>query len=105
MIVDPGATWTVEAFASALAGTTITVSGGSNLLEMISAGTFSLAEVRQFPTIDLAAGNNTVTMTGTPLSGGSLAIEDGASGNKAISAAGDTTPSAGKARWGNRTRR
>jgi len=36
-------------------------------------------------------------VTDTTLSGGSVTIEDGASGNNAISAPGDTTLSAGKA--------
>jgi trimeric autotransporter adhesin len=94
--VDAGATWTVEALASALAGTTITGSGGSNRLEMVSAGTFSLGGVSEFTNIYLASGNSTVTVTDTTLLGGSVALHDGASGNNSISAAGDTAASKGK---------
>jgi len=94
--VDAGATWTVEALASALAGTTIIGSGGSNRLEMTSAGTFSLGGVSKFPNIYLATGNNTVTVTDTTLSGGSVAVHDGASGTNSVSAAGDTAASKGK---------
>jgi len=94
--VEPGATWTVEALASVLASTTITGSGGSDLLEMISAGTFSLGDVSQFPVIDLAAGNNTVTVTDTTLSVGVVTIKAGTSGNNTISATGDTSASVGK---------
>ena len=56
----------------------------------------SLAEVSNFGTIDLLAGNNTVTMTDTTLSGGSVTINDGASGNNTVSAASDTSVSQGK---------
>ena len=47
-------------------------------------------------TIDLAAGNNTVTVTDTTLAGGPVTISDGASGNNKISASGDTAASTGK---------
>lgn len=95
VVVDPGATWTVEALASALAGVAITGSGGSDMLEMISAGTFSLGGVSNFPTIDLAAGNNTVTMTDNTLSRESVTLNDGASGSNTISV-DDTAASKGK---------
>jgi Ca2+-binding RTX toxin-like protein len=94
--VDPGAAWTVEALASALNGVTITGSGGSNTLTLISSGTVNLAGVSGFPTINLATGNNTVTVTDTTLSGGSVTINDGASGNNSISVLGDTAASTGK---------
>ena len=58
--------------------------------------TFSLGGVSKFATIYLAAGNNTVTVTDTTLSGGSVTIHDGASGNNSVSAAGDTAASKGK---------
>ena len=96
MIVDAGATWTVDAAASLLATTTFIGDGASSTLVLTSAGTFSLAGVSNFGTIDLAAGNNTVTVTDTTLSGGSVTINDGASGNNSVSAAGDTSASKGK---------
>ncbi|HME19883.1 MAG TPA: hypothetical protein VKI44_00700, partial [Acetobacteraceae bacterium] len=104
VVVDPGATWTVDASASALAGTTIT-GNGTNTLVLISPGTFSLGGVSKFTTIDLFASNktvtnNTVTATDTTLSGGKVTIRDGASGSitssNTVSAAGDTALSKGK---------
>ena len=44
----------------------------------------------------MAAGNSTVTVTDTTLSGGTVTINDGASGNNSVSAAGDTSASTGK---------
>jgi hypothetical protein len=96
VVVDSGANWTVQALATALAGATVTGSGGSSQLEMISAGTFSLGGVSRFATVTLGAGNNTVTVTDTTLSGGTVALHDGSSGNNSVSAAGDTSASKGK---------
>ncbi len=50
----------------------------------------------KFATIDLAAGNSNVTLTNTTLSAGSITVNDGASGNDTVSAAGDTSVSSGK---------
>jgi hypothetical protein len=63
---------------------------------MTTAGALSLGGVSNFTTIDLAAGNSTVTVTDALLSHGSLTINDGASGNNTISATGDTSASKGK---------
>ncbi len=96
VIVDAGGTWTVDVAASLLAGTTFIGNGASSTLALTTAGTFSLATVSKFGTIDLAAGNNAVTVTDTTLSGGAVTIVDGASGNNTVSAAGDTSASKGK---------
>ncbi len=96
VIVDPGATWTVDAAVSLLATTTFIGNGALSTLALTSAGTFSLANVSNFGTIDLAAGNNTVTVTDKTLSGGAVTINDGASGNNNVSAASDTSASKGK---------
>ena len=87
---------TVKVSAAAVSGDTLTGGSGTNTLTLSSAGTFSLGGVSKFPTIDLAAGNSTVTITDTTLSGGTVTLHDGPSGNNAISAAGDTVASAGK---------
>ena len=96
VIVDPGATWTVDAAVSLLATTTFIGNGALSTLALTGAGTFSLANVSNFGTIDLAAGNNTVTVTDKTLSGGAVTINDGASGNDNVSAASDTSASKGK---------
>jgi hypothetical protein len=96
VIVDAGATWTVGAAASLLATTTFIGDGAGSTLVLTSAGTFSLGGVSNFGTIDLAAGNNAVTVTDKTLSGGAVTINDGASGNNTVSAAGDTAASTGK---------
>ena len=70
VIVDAGATWTVDAAVSLLATTTFIGNGASSTLALTGAGTFSLANVSNFGTIDLPAGNNTVTVTDKTLSGG-----------------------------------
>ena len=54
VIVDAGATWTVDAVASALANTTFIGDGASSTLALTGAGTFSLGGVSKFGTIDLA---------------------------------------------------
>ena len=87
---------TVHVSAAAVGGDTLTGGSGTNTLVLTSAGTLSLGGVSKFGTIDLAAGNSTVTVTDTTLSGGSVTINDGASGNNTISAAGDTSASKGK---------
>ena len=93
--VDSGATWTVDALVSALSGVTIIGSGGSNALTLTNSGTVTFVGVSGFPTINLAAGNNTVTVADKTLSGGSVTIKDAASGNNILSA-GDTKASTGK---------
>jgi hypothetical protein len=87
----------VHVSAAAVGGDTLTGGSGTNTLTLTSAGTANLGGVSKFGTINLAAGNSTVTVTNTTLSGGSVAITDGASGNNSISAAGDTSASRGKA--------
>ncbi len=96
VIVDPGATWTVDAATSLLATTTFIGVRATSTLVLSGAGTFSLANVSNFGTIDLPAGNNTATVTNTTLSGGSVTIVDGRSGNNSVSAASDTSASKGK---------
>jgi Ca2+-binding RTX toxin-like protein len=63
---------------------------------LTTAGTVNLSGVSKFGWVYLAAGNNTVTLTDTVLSSGSLSLHDGASGNDTVSAATDTSASAGK---------
>ena len=94
--VDAGAIWTVDAATSLLPSTTFIGDGASSMLMLSGAGTFSLAGVSNFGTIDLAAGNDTVTVTDTTLSGGAVTISDGASGNNTVSAEGDTSASTGE---------
>ena len=96
VIVDAGATWTVDAASSLLASTIFIGDGALSTLALTGAGTISLKNVSNFGTIDLAAGNNTVTVTDKTLSGGAVTINDGASGNNSISATGDTAASKGK---------
>ena len=86
----------VRVSAEAVGGDTLTGGSGANTLVLTSAGAFSLGGVSNFGTVDLAAGNNTVTVTDTTLSGGSVAVHGGASGNNSVSAAGDTAASTGK---------
>src|SRR5208283_2706946 len=87
---------TVHVSAAAVGGDTLTGGSGTNTLVLNSAGTSSLGGVSKFATIDLFAGNNTVTVTDTTLSGGAVALHDGASGNNSIDASGDTAASKGK---------
>ena len=87
---------TVRVSAAAVGGDTLTGGSGNNALNLTTAGTFSLGGVSKFATVFLAAGNNTVTITDTTLSGGTVGLHDGASGNNTISAAGDTSASKGK---------
>ena len=63
---------------------------------LTSAGVLNLGGVSKFSTIDLAAGNSTVTVTNTTLSSGKMSLLDGASGNNTVSAASDTSASTGK---------
>jgi hypothetical protein len=86
---------TVQVSAAAVGGDTLTGGSGTNILNLTSAGTVNLGGVSKFGTINLAAGNNTVTVTDTTLSGGSVTIKAGATGNDTISAAGDTAASKG----------
>jgi hypothetical protein len=87
---------TVHVSAAAVGGDTLTGGSGANTLVLTSAGTVNLGGVSKFGTINLAAGNNTVTVTDTTLSGGSVTINAGSTGNDTVSAAGDTSASAGK---------
>ena len=87
---------TVKVSAAAVGGDVLTGGSGSNTLLLTSAGGANLGGVSKFATIDLAAGNSTVTVTDTTLSGGAVTINDGASGNNSVSAAGDTSASKGK---------
>ena len=96
VIVDAGGTWTVDVTAAQLASTTFVGDGAGSTLALTTPGTFSLATVSNFGTIDLAAGNNTVTVPDKTLSGGAVTIVDGASGNNSVSAASDTSASKGK---------
>ncbi len=83
---------TVRVSAAAVGGDTLTGGSGANTLSLITAGTFSLGGVSKFATINLAAGNNTVTVTDKTLTA-SITLKDGASGNNSVSAAGDTAAS------------
>ena len=86
----------VQVSAAAVGGDTLTGGSGTNTLTLTSAGSVNLGGVSKFATINLAAGNSTVTVTDTTLSGGTVTINDGASGNNSVSAAGDTSASKGK---------
>ena len=85
--VDTGATWTVDALASALSGVPITGSGGSNTLTLTSAGTLDLSKVSGFPTIRLAStGANVLTLTTANFAGmtgspPSITVYGGSAGN------------------------
>ena len=82
--------------AAAVGGDTLTGGSGANFVSLSTAGTVNLGGVSRFAQIFLATGNNTVTLTDTTLSGGVVALRDGASGNNSVSAAGDTSASTGK---------
>ena len=82
--------------AAAVGGDTLTGGSGANILTLSTAGSVNLGGVSKFGTINLAAGNSTVTVTDTTLAGGSVSLHDGASGNNTVSAAGDTSASKGK---------
>lgn len=86
---------TVTVSATAVAKDTPTGGNGSSTLVLTTSGTVNLGGVSKFGNIYLENGNNTVTVTDTTLSGGSVAVRDGASGNN-ISSAGDTAASKGK---------
>jgi hypothetical protein len=93
--VDSGAAWTVDALASALSGVTITGSGGSNTLDLTTAGTVDLSEVSGFPTITLAStGANSLTLTNANfigVTGSSITVNGGNDGNT-VNASGLTAP-------------
>ena len=82
--------------AAAVAGDVLTGGSGSETLSVSSAGTVNLGGVSKFPAIYLASGNNTVTVTDTTLSGGTLVMRAAGTGTNSISAAGDTSASKGK---------
>jgi hypothetical protein len=88
---------TVIASLAALAGDTLTGGGGTNTLTLTTGGAVSYgASVKNFTTLNLAAGSNTVTVTDAMLAAGKLTIRGGASGNNSVSAIGDTVASKGK---------
>ncbi len=87
---------TVHVSAAAVAGDTLTGGSGTNSLTLKSAGSVNLGGVSRFGTINLLAGNSSVTVTDKTLSGGTVGIHDGSSGNNSVSAAGDTSASKGK---------
>ncbi len=93
--VGAGAIWTVDVTAALLAGTTVTGSGGANILALVTPGTVTLTEVSGFPTIELGNGNSTVTVADATLSTGPVTIRDGIFGSNQIGAA-DTAASAGR---------
>lgn len=83
--------------ATAVGGDTLTGGSGANTLDMTTVGAVNLGRVSNFGKIDLAGGGtNTVTVTDTTLSGGTIAIFDGTNSNNTVSAAGDTAASKGK---------
>ena len=86
----------VNVTAASVDGDTLTGGSGANTLALTTSGSANLGGVSKFRAIDLAAGNSTVTLTDKTLSGGSVTLHDGASGNNSISAAGDTSASTGK---------
>jgi hypothetical protein len=86
---------TVRVSATAVDGDTLTGGSGTNTLTLTSAGSANLGGVSKFATINLAAGNSTVTVTDKTLTG-PITLKDGASGDNSVSAAGDTVASAGK---------
>ncbi len=94
--VDPGATWTIDALASALTGIEIDGNGGASTLTLTSAGAASLVGVSGFPTINLAAGGNQATLGDATLSGGPVTITAAGSGNNTVDARGTTAASAGQ---------
>jgi hypothetical protein len=91
--VDSGATWTVDALASALSGVMIAGSGGHDNLVVTGAGTIDLSRESGFPTIALAStGANTLTFTDANFAGAtgaSITVDGGNAGNT-INAAGLT---------------
>ena len=82
--------------STALGGDTLTGGSGANTLALTTAGSVNLGGVSKFGAVDLAAGDSTVTVTDSTLSGGLVALVAGTSGNNSVSAAGDTSASAGK---------
>jgi hypothetical protein len=62
----------VNVSAAAVGSDTLTGGSGTNTLTLTSAGSANLGGVSKFPTINLAAGNSTVTVTDTTLSGGTV---------------------------------
>jgi hypothetical protein len=86
----------VRVSAATVGGDTLTGGSANNTLILTSAGSVDLGSVSKFGAIDLAAGNNTVTVTDTTLAGGAITMHAGASGNDSVSAAGDTDASKGK---------
>jgi len=87
---------TVSVSAAAVGGDTLTGGSGANILALAATGSVNLGGVSKFGRVDLAAGNSTVTVTDTTLSGGSVALLDGASGNNTVNAAADTSARTGK---------
>jgi len=71
-----------------------TLTGGTNpgnFLVLTAAGSYTLGGVSHFGTIGLnAAGGNAITVTSGTLSGGTVAIFDGTSGNNVVTVTGVT---------------
>ena len=84
----------VHVSAAAVGGDTLTGGSGQQRLVLTTAGSVNLGGVSKFAGINLAAGNNTVTVTDTTLSGGSVTVHDGASGNNTHQRGGRTPPRA-----------
>lgn len=87
---------TVVVAAAAVGADRLTGGSGSNGLWLATAGSVALTAVKNFGAIYLAAGNNTVNVSDAALSGGTVTINAGASGNETITAAADSTASKGK---------
>ncbi len=93
--IDEGASWAIQATSAVLAGTTISGSGGPSALTITTAGTFGLGNVSDIPTIQLAAGANSVTLADTTVADGPVTVLAGATGTNTIDASGLTGASTG----------
>ncbi|HVC55867.1 MAG TPA: hypothetical protein VND95_07920, partial [Stellaceae bacterium] len=93
LLVDAGASWTVNWDAATAAGERLIGSNGTNILTVAAQGTVDLSNVSGFPTIDLASGSGTYTVTvGTlTLSGTPVTIDDSNSSGTATITSTDTT--------------
>ncbi|MFO1027079.1 MAG: hypothetical protein U1E70_18040 [Acetobacteraceae bacterium] len=64
----------VTVSGTSISGDTLVGGGGVNTLNLTPAGSFNLGGVKQFSQINLAPGDNTVTVTDNTLSGGPVTI-------------------------------
>ncbi|MFO1027988.1 MAG: hypothetical protein U1E70_22645, partial [Acetobacteraceae bacterium] len=78
----------VTVSGTSISGDTLVGGGGVNTLNLTPAGSFNLGGVKQFSQINLAPGDNTVTVTDNTLSGGPVTILAPPTGNTTINAAG-----------------